>query len=122
VPFYGFFMPMVFWGTSHGEVCDTHSHQMESMFSSTNLIVNTLILKLPSSIIQRCIYCRARPPQCFFKFGIVPKVSVLDNLLTTLDISSKDLTYTRSTYFGTHTTTYHVFYSNTHFTTCLLLL
>src|SRR6202048_4534206 len=37
-------------GTPHGEVRDTHPHQMESMPSSTIVIVGTPILKLPSSL------------------------------------------------------------------------
>ena len=60
-------------GTPHGEVRDTHPHQTESMPSSTILVVGTPILKLPSSMVRHCVYLRARPPQCIFKFGIVPK-------------------------------------------------
>src|SRR6202022_5212242 len=63
---------------------------------------STPIFKLPSSMARHCVYLRARPPQCIFKFGIVLKVSFLGGPLATLDLSSKDLTYTRPTYFGTH--------------------
>ena len=88
-------------GTPHGEVRDTHPHQTESMPSSTILVVGTPIFKLPSSMVWHCVYLRVRPPQCIFKFGIVPKVSFLGGPLATLDLSSKDLTYTTPTYFGT---------------------
>src|ERR1700738_4022088 len=79
-------------GTPYGEVHNTPPHQTESMPSSTILVVGTPILKLPSSMVRHCVYLRARPPQCIFKFGIVPKVSFLGGLLATLDVSSKDLT------------------------------
>src|SRR6202048_4247186 len=91
-----------FSGTPHGEVRATHPHQTKSMPSSTILVVGTPILKLPSSMVRYCVYLRARPPQCIFKFGIVLKVLFLGGPLATLDFSSKDLTYTRPTYFGTH--------------------
>jgi hypothetical protein len=84
-----------------GEVRDTHPHQMESMPSSTILVVGTPIRKLPSSMVRHCVYLRAQPPQCIFKLGIVPKVSVLGGPIVTLDFSSKDLTYIGPTYFGT---------------------
>jgi len=89
-------------GTPHGEVRDTHPHQTESMPSSTILVVGTPIRELPSSMVRHCVYLRARPPQCIYKFGIVPKVSVLGGPLATLNLSSKDLTYIGPTYFGTH--------------------
>jgi hypothetical protein len=77
-------------------------HQTESMPSLTILIVGTPILKLPSSMVPHCVYLRVGPPQCIFKFGIVPKVSVVGGPLATLDFFSKDLTYIGPTYFGTH--------------------
>ena len=88
--------------TSHGEVCDTHPYETESMPSSTILVVDTLIFKLPSSMVRHYVYLRARPLQCIVKFDIVPKVLFLGFPLATLDLSSKNLTYTRPTYFGTH--------------------
>jgi hypothetical protein len=84
------------------EVRDTHPHQTESMPSSTILVVGTPILELASSMVRHCVNLRARPPQCIFKFGIVPKVSVLGGPLATLDLSSKELTYIGPTYFRTH--------------------
>ena len=89
-------------GTLYGEVCDTHPYQMELMPSSTILVVGPPILKLPSSMVQHCVHLRARPPQCIFKFGIVPKLFVLVALLATLDLSSKDLIYMKPMYFGTY--------------------
>jgi hypothetical protein len=96
--------PLCPWCFGHpfGEVRDTHPHQTESMPSSTILVVGTPILELPSSMVRHCVYLRARPPQCIYKFGIVPKVSVLGGPLATLNLSSKDLTYIGPTYFGTH--------------------
>ena len=89
-------------GIPYGEVRDTPPHQIESMPSSTILVVGILILKLSSSMVRHCVYLRTRPPQCIFKFGIVSKVFVLGGLLATLDLYSKHLTYIRPTYFGTH--------------------
>ena len=89
-------------GIPYGEVRDTPPHQIESMPSSTILVVGILILKLSSSMVRHCVYLRTRPPQCIFKFGIVPKVSVLGGPLATLNLTSKDLTYIGPTYFGTH--------------------
>jgi hypothetical protein len=80
-------------GIPFGEVRDTHSHQTESMPSSTILVVGTPILEVPSSMVRHCVYLRARPRQCVFKFGIVPKVSVLGGPLATLGLSSRDPTY-----------------------------
>src|SRR6202048_4199486 len=73
-------------GTPHGEVRDSHPHQTESMPSLTIHVVGTPILKLPSSMVWHCVYLRARPPQCIFKFGIVPKVSLLGGPLATLEL------------------------------------
>jgi hypothetical protein len=77
-------------------------HQTESMPSLTLLVAGTPIRELSSSMVRHCVYLRTRPPQCIFNYGIVPKVSVLGGPLATLDLSSKDLTYIGSTYFGTH--------------------
>ena len=85
-------------GTPHGEVRNTYLHQTKSMPSWIIFV----IVELPSCMVRHCVYLRARPPQCIFKFGIVPMVSFPGGLLVTLDISSKDLTYIRATYFGTH--------------------
>jgi hypothetical protein len=49
-------------------------------------------------MVRHYVYLRARPPQCIFKFSIVPKVSVLGGSLATLDHFSKDLTYIGPTY------------------------
>jgi hypothetical protein len=87
-------------GIPFGEVRDTHPHQTELMPSSTILVVGTPIHELPFSMVRHCVYLRARSPQCIFKFGIVPKVSVLGGPLATLDLSSKDLNYIGPTYFG----------------------
>jgi hypothetical protein len=64
-----------------GEVSDTHFHQTESMPSSTILVVDTPILKLPSFMVQHCVYLTARPPQCIFKFCIFSKVFILNGPL-----------------------------------------
>jgi hypothetical protein len=77
-------------------------HHTESMPSSTILVVGTPILELPSSMVRHCVYLRAQPAQCIFKFVIVPKASVLGGPLAALDLSSKDVTYIGPTYFGTH--------------------
>ena len=58
--------------------------------------------QVATSMVRHCVYLRARPPECIFKFGIVLKVLFLDGPLATLDLSSKDLAYIRPTYFGTH--------------------
>ena len=63
-------------------------HQTESMPSSTILEVGIPILKLPSSMVRHCVYLRVQPPQCIFKFGIVPKMLFLGGLLATLDFST----------------------------------
>jgi hypothetical protein len=96
--------PLCPWcfGHSFWRVARHSPHQTKSMLSSTILVVGTPIRELPSSMVRHCVYLRAQPPQCIFKFSIVPKVSVLGGPLTTLDLSSKDLTYIGSTYFGTH--------------------
>ena len=75
--------------------------------NEVNALINytrscTPIFKLPSSMVRHCFYLRVQPPQCIFKFGLIPKVLFLGGPLTTLDLSSKNLTYTRPTYFGTH--------------------
>jgi hypothetical protein len=87
-------------GIPYEEVCNIHSHQTESMPSSTIFLIGTPILELPFSMARHCVYLRARPPQCIFKFGIVPKVSILGGSLATLDLSSKDPTCIGPTYFG----------------------
>ena len=53
-------------------------------------------------MVRHFVYLRARSPQCIFNIGIVPKASFQGNPLATLDLSSKDLIYTRHIYFGTH--------------------
>ena len=68
-------------GTPQGEVRDTHPHQMESMSSSTILVVGTPILKLPSSLGVALCFLRARPLQCISQYGkaskgVVPRWSV----------------------------------------------
>jgi hypothetical protein len=88
-------------GIHYGEVYDTHAYQTESMSLSTILLIVTPIIKLPFFMVRHCIYLRVRSPQCIIKFGIVPKVSILSDMLATLDLSSKDLTYIKPTYFGT---------------------
>ena len=52
-------------------------------------------------MVRYWIYLRARPLLCIFKFGIVPKVSVIGGPLAILDLSSEDLTYIGTTYFVT---------------------
>jgi hypothetical protein len=51
-------------------------------------------------LVWHCVYIRVVPPQCIFKFGKVSKVSFLGGpFRKTLDFLSKDLNYTRLTYF-----------------------
>jgi hypothetical protein len=53
--------------------------------------------------VWHCVFLRALPPQCIFKFGKVSKVSILGGpFRKTPDILSKDLNYTRLTYFETY--------------------
>ena len=70
---------------------DVHIDYIRSRHTNSKLLI---------SMVRHCICLRARPSQCIFKFGIVPKVLFLGGPLRTLDLSSKDLSYMKATYFG----------------------
>ena len=98
----GSFLCPWFYGHSSWRGARHSCHHTKSMPLLTILVVGTPILKLPPSMVRHCVYLKARPLQCNLKFGIVPKVSSLCGRLVTLDLTFKDLTSIRPTYFGTH--------------------
>ena len=86
----------------HAKARDIHPHQMESISSSTILVVGTPILKLSSPLGVILCFPWDATLQCIFKFGKIPTVLFLGRSLATLDFFFKDLTYIRPTYFEIH--------------------